>query len=83
MELVAACLAVACLNVAGLVVIGFYLQVRLTRLEQMLVHHHDSIEKPKKILVPGRGIFSTPSPKKTPKYLSEEELWVKEQDEKR
>lgn len=38
--------------------------------------------KDKKILVPGRGIFSPPPKKKAPKAWTEEELWVREQDER-
>jgi hypothetical protein len=43
----------------------------------------DRESKPKKILVPGRGIFTQPKEKKTPKYHSETDIWLKEQDEKR
>lgn len=39
--------------------------------------------KEQKVLVPGKGFFSTPKEKRMPKYYSDSELWVKEQDEKR
>ncbi len=38
--------------------------------------------KKPKILVPGKGIFTQPPPKRRPKYWSEAELWAKEQDER-
>jgi len=37
---------------------------------------------PKKIVIPGKGIFSTPPKKKTPKYWSDQALWEKEQDDR-
>jgi hypothetical protein len=40
-------------------------------------------EKKKKILVPGRGVFTQPKARKTPKYWTDLEIWQKEQDEKR
>lgn len=37
----------------------------------------------KKVLVPGKGIFSMQKTKKKPTWWSEEEIWAREQDEKR
>lgn len=39
-------------------------------------------EREKKVVVPGKGIFSLPKDKKKPKYWTDSELWVKEQDDR-
>lgn len=39
--------------------------------------------KEKKYLVPNKGIFSRPPKRKKPKYWTDEEIWTKEQDERR
>lgn len=58
------------------------MKVRFERIELMLEQHHQSVERPKKILVPGKGIFTTPQAKRRPKVMTDEEQWVKEQDER-
>lgn len=39
-------------------------------------------EREKKVLVPGRGIFSVAKEKRKPVALSEEQAWIKEQDDR-
>tara|TARA_R110000796_G_scaffold252618_2_gene388744 strand:+ start:7969 stop:8217 length:249 start_codon:yes stop_codon:yes gene_type:complete len=39
--------------------------------------------KPKQFVVPGKGMFSGPPPKKKPIYHSDAKIWEKEQDEKK
>lgn len=35
----------------------------------------------RKILVPGKGVFVVPEEKRSPKYHTDADLWVKEQDD--
>jgi len=63
--------------------LSYRAEIKLRSYIELKAHREANKPHEKKILVPGKGIFTQPKLKRSPKYWRDDELWAKEQEDKR
>ena len=84
MELLTITLAVLAIISALIAIwLSFRAEARVRSYLELKAQNDAIKPREKKVLVPGKGIFTQAKPKRSPKYWRDDELWAKEQEDKR